>query len=247
LRFRLVIDRGDGYYNMAVDEALLYSVATGGVPVVRLYIFSRPTVTLGYFQRLHEVVDTELARRLGIDVVRRPTGGGAVYHDPEGEVTYSVVAPERLLPEDLVESFRYLSCGVVEAARALGAPAEFVPLNDCVVGGRKFSGQAQLRRFGVVLQHGTFMYATNLDVLAEVLRVQGVKLASRGPVRSRVTNLSEYLGRRVTTSEALKALAEGFRRCLGVELYEGTYSELELRLASDLMWKYRSELWVRLR
>ncbi|MCS7099450.1 MAG: lipoate--protein ligase family protein, partial [Sulfolobales archaeon] len=196
------------------------------------------------FQKVEESVDVDVAHRDGIDIVRRATGGGSVYHDPRGEITYSIVMPEAHVPRDIVESFRYLSSGVVEAARILGAPAEFAPLNDGVIAGRKFSGQAQIRRFGVVLQHGTFMYATDLDKLSEVVRVRGVKLSSRGPVRERVTTLSEYLGRPVSEDEALKALIEGFRRGLGVELRESTYTEIELRLASELEWKYRSREWL---
>ncbi|MEM0486808.1 MAG: lipoate--protein ligase family protein, partial [Sulfolobales archaeon] len=93
MRFRLIVDEGSGCYNMAMDEALLFTVAMGGVPTLRLYVFNKPTVTLGYFQKVEEVVDLEFARKEGIDVVRRVTGGGAVYHDPEGEVTYSIVVP----------------------------------------------------------------------------------------------------------------------------------------------------------
>ncbi|MEM2208040.1 MAG: biotin/lipoate A/B protein ligase family protein [Sulfolobales archaeon] len=247
LRFRLIVDEGSGYYHMAMDEALLFSAAMGGVPTVRLYVFNKPTVTLGYFQKIEEVVDLEFTRREGVDVVRRVTGGGAVYHDPKGEITYSIVVPEQSVPEDIAESFKYLASGVIEAARVLGAPAEFVPLNDGVIAGRKFSGQAQIRRFGFVLQHGTFMYATDLDALSEVIKVQGVKLSSRGPVRARVTTLSEYLGRNIEKKEAIEALIEGFRRGLGVELQEGAYTEIELRLASELEWKYRSREWVFMR
>lgn len=247
IKLRLVVDEGTGYYQMAMDEALLYSVVLGATPILRLYVFSRPTVTVGYFQKISEVVDLDYASREGIDVVRRPTGGGAVYHDPHGEITYSVVIPEAAAPEDIVESFKFLSSGVVEAARLLSVPAEFVPLNDVVVGGKKFSGQAQLRRFRTILQHGTFMYATDLDRLAEVLRVHGVKLSARGPVRARVTTISEYLGRRVSKEEAIEVLIEGFRRGLGWDLVEGGYTEVEMRLASDLEWKYKSREWAYLR
>ncbi|MCX8185197.1 MAG: biotin/lipoate A/B protein ligase family protein [Sulfolobales archaeon] len=241
---RLVLDEGVGHYLMAMDEALLYSVAMGGTPTLRLYVFSNPTVTIGYFQKIEESVDLDLAYRDSIDVVRRVTGGGSVYHDPHGEITYSVIMPEAYVPRDFVESFRYLSSGVIEAARLLGVPAEFAPLNDGVIAGRKFSGQAQIRRFGVVLQHGTLMYATDLDKLSEVLKIRGVKFSLRGPIRERVTTLSEYLGRTVTRDEALRALVEGFKRGLGVELREDSYTEIELRLASELEWKYRSREWL---
>ncbi len=250
MKLRLIIDEGDAAYNMALDEAMLVLRAVGAIPdTLRLYVFKPSAVTIGYFQSLSSSVNLDYVKSLGIDVVRRPTGGGAVYHDSEGEITYSIIISADKVPKDFIESFRYLAEGVIRAAKYLGAPAEFVPLNDGVIAGKKFSGQAQLRRLGVVLQHGTFMYATNLDVLSNALLSPKIKLVSKGvkSIRDRVTTISEYLGRRVSRDEAVKALIKGFSDALKAELIEGSLTEAELVLANSLKWKYGSREWTYLR
>ena len=95
---------------MALDEALLEGVRRGvSPPTLRLYAFTPSAVTMGRFQRAAEVVDLELADKLGVPVVRRITGGGAVYHDEFGEVTYSVMAPVDLFPGSILDSYRTVS------------------------------------------------------------------------------------------------------------------------------------------
>jgi len=247
---RLIIDEGPAEYNMALDEAMLILRGAGIIgDTLRLYVFNPPAVTIGYFQSVSKSVDLSFTKENNIAVVRRPTGGGAVYHDTSGEITYAIVVSAESVPEDLVESFKFLAGGVVEAARILGAPAEFRPLNDIVIGGRKFSGQAQLRRLGAVLQHGTFMHGTNLDVLAKSLIVPNIKLKEKSisSIRERVTTISEYLGRKVSKREAIEALIKGFEKALNAELVEGELSELELILAKSLEWKYGSKNWTCMR
>ncbi len=249
-RIRLIVDEGSATYNMAMDEAMLLLRGVGAIPdTLRLYVLKPSAVTIGYFQSVSKSVNLDFVRENNIALVRRPTGGGAVYHDSEGEITYAVITSADFAPGDLVDSFKFLASGVVEAARVLGVPAEFKPLNDVVVAGKKFSGQAQLRRLGAVLQHGTFMYGTNLDVLARSLLVPAVKLKDKNisSIKERVTTISEYLGRRVSRAEALEALIKGFKKALNVELIEDTLKESELVLAKSLEWKYTSREWTFLR
>lgn len=238
---------GDAYFNMALDEALLEGVRRGlSPPTLRLYAFSPSAVTIGRFQRAREVVDVELAERLGVPVVRRITGGGAVYHDERGEVTYSVTAPVSLFPGSILDSYRKICAGLVRAISLLGLEAEFVPVNDVVIGGKKISGSAQVRREFALLQHGTLMYATDLDTLADLLRVPREKLAAHGvsSIRERVTTLSIELGRQVSRSEVEEAMIAGFSEALEVELEEGEPSEWEIaeaeRIAQE---RYRSRDW----
>ncbi len=248
--FRLIVDERDPWMNMAVDEAVMYARGMGAVPdTVRLYVFSPSAVTIGYFQSLSATVDMVLAEKLGVPVIRRVSGGGAVYHDELGEITYSVVLPEEKVPRDFEESFRYLTEAVVKAARKLGLPARYVPLNDVVVDGRKISGQAQARKKGVVLQHGTFMYATDIDRLASLLTPPTAKLAEKGitSIKERVITASQYLGRRVSKEEVLRAFAEAFEEVLDAEAVPGRLTPLELDLARSLRWKYSSPHWLRLR
>jgi len=249
-RFRLIVGEWDPWMNMAIDEAVMYARGMGAVPdTVRLYVFSPSAVTIGYFQSLSATVNTALAEELGVPVVRRISGGGAVYHDENGEVTYSVVLPEERVPRDFEESFRYITEAVVRAARKLGLPAEYVPLNDVVVEGRKISGQAQARKKGVVLQHGTFMYATDVDRLASLLTPPAAKLADKGvsSIKERVITASQYLGRPVKRDEVIQAFREAFEEVLDAEAVPGKLIPLELDLAKSLRWKYSSEKWLRLR
>ncbi|HIQ03532.1 MAG TPA: lipoate--protein ligase family protein [Desulfurococcales archaeon] len=249
-RIRLVIDDGNPYYQMALDEALLILRSVNVIPdTLRLYVFNPSSVSIGYFQSLKRTVNIDQTVKLNIPIVRRITGGGAVYHDVNGEITYSLVSTLDRIPHDIAESYRFITMGVVYAAKYLGVNAEFKPVNDVVVDGRKFSGQAQIRRRGTVLQHGTFMYATNLDILASVLRVPQVKLRDKGvsSIRERVTTISEVLGRRVSRSEAIEALKYGFSKALDAELYEDKLKPVEVELAKSLEWKYRSREWLELR
>ncbi|MEM3930136.1 MAG: biotin/lipoate A/B protein ligase family protein, partial [Candidatus Korarchaeum sp.] len=165
MRWRLLLESGDAATNMAIDEALMRF----GIPTIRFYRFSPSSVTIGYFQRVSSAVNLEEAMKGGVRVVRRITGGGSVYHDERGELTYSIVAPVELFPKGFAESMRYVCEGVVRTVRAFGLDAEFSGVNDVVVAGRKLSGSAQAREQGILLQHGTIMYATDLEKLASLL------------------------------------------------------------------------------
>ncbi len=233
---------------MAMDEALMYLHGLGhSPPTLRLYVFKPSTITLGYFQSVRDNVTEECLNK--VPVVRRISGGGAVLHDELGEVTYALVLKEDQTLRDPLQSFKILTEGVIRAARFLGAPAEFVPLNDGVINGKKFSGQAQARKLGVILQHGTFMYATRIELLAKCLKAPMEKFVGKPTtsILNRVTTISAYLGREVTRDEAIKSLIRGFSEALKADLYEGTYSEVELSLAKSIEWKYRSSEWTFLR
>ncbi len=251
-RVRLVIDEGPPHYQMAMDEAILLLRGAGVSPdTLRLYVFNPSSVTIGYFQSLRESVNLSYVMEAGIPIVRRVSGGGSVYHDSRGEVTYAVILPASSLPGDYVESFRMICEGVVKAARRLGCNARFEPLNDVVSGsGRKLSGSAQARRLGAVLQHGTFMYATDVGTLARCLSVPRGKYPAQEITKAildRVTTVSACAGRPIRKDEAIRALKEGFAEALDAELVEGRYLPAELELAKALMWRYRSREWLELR
>jgi len=232
----------DAYMNMAIDEAILVARMRGEVPnTLRLYRWEPSAVSLGMFRPLDDI-DLEACRRLGVDVVRRPTGGGTVYHDREGEITYSVVVDAGSLGNpDVLASYAILCSGLVEACRLLGLEAELRPggpraCPNVVVGGRKLSGNAQVWRKGIILQHGTFLLRVDLARMFTVLRPpwplplgEVVEKAGR-----KITSIERELGRPVRVPEAYEALVEGFSRALGVELVPGELTELELELAREL-------------
>lgn len=219
-----------GALNMGIDEALLGSVSIGAAPpTLRLYAWSPPCVTVGYFQSLEEEVDLEACRAAGIDAVRRLTGGGAVFH--EAEATYSVVLPlgHELAPEDILESYRRICAGIVAGLGRLGVDAVFAPINDIAVGGQKVSGNAQTRRKGCLLQHGTVLLGLDPERMFSLLKVPAEKLRGRliEDVNARVTCLRTLLGREVGYAEAAGALREGFASAWGAELEEAALSAEE--------------------
>jgi len=185
--------RTNGAMNMAVDEAISRSVGRGQAPpTIRFYGWEPSAVSIGCFQSVDEEVDREACERLGVDIVRRRTGAGAVYHDSNGEVTYSVICPLDLMEEDISASYRTVCGWVIDALDLLGIKAEFQPINDILVGGRKISGSAQTRREGVFLQHGTLLYDLDLEAMFTVLDVDADKMSDKEleSVLDRVTSIS---------------------------------------------------------
>jgi len=248
--WRLIIDEGNAYWNMAIDEAMLVLKDRGLIPnTLRLYVFRPSAVTIGYFQRVLESVDVEFVESRGIDYTRRITGGGSVYHDADGEVTYSVTALIDDISRNIMDSYRVICQGVVNAIRELGLEATFVPVNDVIINGKKVSGSAQSRRRNALLQHGTLMYNTDLVTLSRVLKAPKEKLLSHGvtSILERVTTISREVGRIVDKSEVINALIKGFSKALNIELIRGEYTSEELELANKLIEKYRSREWIYLR
>ncbi|AFN04155.1 lipoate--protein ligase family protein [Pyrococcus furiosus DSM 3638] len=231
---------------MAIDEAILIARSEGKVPdTVRLYVFKPSSVTIGRFQSVRHDVNVEKAEELGIPIVRRITGGGSVFHDEYGEITYSVIIDENYHPslKNIYESYRFLAGPLVDALQDLGVKAEFSGLNDIVVNGKKISGSAQTRKRGVILQHGTFMYATRLEVLGSVLKVSKEKLKDKGikSIFERVTTL-EKEGIEMSREEAYNLLKNSFFRAFPLE--EGELTKYELELAEKLIEeKYGRKEW----
>jgi len=237
--------------NMGIDEAILEAVASGArEPTLRLYAWEPRAISIGYFQSLEEEVDLDACARMGVDVVRRSTGGGAVYH--AAELTYSIVIPEAhaLLPETILESYRILCHGVIEGLGFLGLNAEFAPLNDIILDGRKISGNAQTRKRGCVLQHGTILLEVDVDAMFGLLRVPQEKLRGKliSEVKERVTSVSRALGRTLGYAEALEPIARGFAKALRVELRPDSLSAAELARGETIAReKFGNPEWTRKR
>lgn len=224
--------------NMAIDEAILRCVATGEAPsTLRFYTWEPSAVSIGYFQGLEQEVDLEACRREGVDVIRRLTGGGAVFHDRDGEITYSLTLKANTpgIPQNVREAYGVLCRGLVLGLQSLGLDASFAPINDILVNGRKISGNAQTRRFGGILQHGTILCDVNPALMFSLLRVPDVKMRDKlmQAVEQRVTSIRRELGA-VDHAAVVEALSAGFAAALEMELLPGALSEQELRLAEQL-------------
>ncbi len=164
----------NGHMNMALDDAISEAVAAEESPAtIRFYAWNPPTVSFGYHQKINEALDVQKCHELGVDYVRRRSGGGAVFHDKE-EITYSVVAPEHLFSADLIESYKIICGWLLEGLDALGIQGKIASNNDITVADRKISGNAQHRREGVLLQHGTILYKTDFKTMFSVLKTENV-------------------------------------------------------------------------
>lgn len=255
----------NGQMNMAIDEAIMLAVSEGKAsPTVRFYGWEPFCLSIGYAQSMAKEVDLEAVRAAGYDYVRRPTGGRAILHGDE--LTYSVLAPqsEPRLAGSIVESYRRLSLGLVEGLVLLGvqalqadaltskldektaacfdAPSHY----EITVNRRKLVGSAQMRRKGMVLQHGSLPLYGDITRIFNYLRLSddGLRLRLGEDLRERATTLEESLDRPVSFDETAAALAEGLSRCLNLELNPGELSLYERELADTLYQdKYGTERW----
>ncbi len=236
--------------SMAIDEALLMLNSEGKSPnTVRFWRWLPSSVSLGCFQSLEREVDLEVAQRRGVHIVRRITGGGAVFHDHDGELTYSVVCRQSDVPLDIVESYKLICGGLVAGFRRLGIKAEFKPVNDVQVNGRKISGSAQTRRWGSVLQHGTILISPDVRLMFELLRVSPEKISDKfiASAFERVTTLEREMGRKPEIAEVRQAMSAGFEEALEARLSEDKFESAVLALAGELRTEYLSNEWLRKR
>ncbi|HET7093275.1 MAG TPA: biotin/lipoate A/B protein ligase family protein, partial [Thermomicrobiales bacterium] len=133
------------------------------------------------FQSVRNEVDEAAATRHGIELVRRISGGGAMFIEPEGAITWSIYAPESIVAGmTFPESYAFFDAWAVDALRALGIDAWYAPLNDITSAGGKIGGAAQARRHGAVLHHTTMAYAMNVPLMTSVLRIGKEKLSDKG-------------------------------------------------------------------
>jgi len=249
----LKLEVNDAFTNMAIDEAIVTARIDGLVSnTLRFYKWKPSAVSVGRFQTVSNEVHVENCRRLGVDIVRRITGGGTVYHDSEGEITYSVVAEEKDFgTTDVVQAYNAICTGLIEAAKILGVNADFNPGDpkncpNIAVWGKKISGSAQFHKGGVLLQHGTFLLEADLEKMFTFLRVPWAETITDVVcvVRERLTSIQNELGKRVSTEEAYRALVKGFERALNVQLKEEALTTYERNLAETLREdKFSTEGW----
>ncbi len=154
--------------NMAIDEAIGNELFRGtSAPTIRFYTWKSPAVSIGNFQCIKDEVNIAACQSMGVELVRRRTGGGAVFHDPVGEITYSVIAPEAYFPRGITESYGDICECIIRGLSGIGIAASFRPINDVIVAGRKISGSAQTRRKGHIdtARHHLIQIEPGHDVL----------------------------------------------------------------------------------
>jgi lipoate-protein ligase A len=267
-----LLDTGpaDGFTNMAVDEALLeVFVAEGAPTTVRFYSWSPPALSLGYAQSIEREIDLRQCTSLGIDVVRRPTGGRAVLHDHE--VTYSLVisANDPRVTAGILAAYLMISQALIRGLSYLGITAELLPLRrgvplpsdkaspvcfatpssyEVAVGGRKIIGSAQRRAHDVIMQHGSIPLSWDLERMRAVFSRSSLDRGSAQKERDYrlpMTSLQEAGGRAYDYAEVVVALARGIAETWEVDLLPGQFAAAERHLSTHLCTtKYRSEAWT---
>lgn len=225
--------------NMGLDESILEHVSSGeSPPTIRFYMWKPSAISIGYFQGLDMEVDVGSCKEMGVDVVRRITGGGAVYHDNVGELTYSVVVREKqgLVPKDIMGSYRMIIDGLITGLGKMGVEAEFRPLNDIVVSGKKISGNAQTRRKGCILQHGTILLSVDVETMFKLLRIPSEKMKGKliSKVKESVTSLRSELGEWPDPSAVADAMQEGLDISIPGDKAMGRPTEDEISRAGEI-------------
>ncbi len=199
----LIIDSPsqDAFFNIASEEYLLNKFPDE--EIFLLYVNS-PSIIVGKFQNTLAEINLDFVNRNGIKVVRRLTGGGAVYHDL-GNLNFSF---HSLNTSGEFMDFSKFTEPVLSLLNNLGVPAKLEGRNDLLVGGMKFSGNAKLVRKNKVIHHGTILINSEMSVLADALKVNPLKFVDKAikSVRKRVTNLIDFLPNGITTESFKKLL-----------------------------------------
>lgn len=207
-----------------------------------------PLVSVGYHQQVEKEIDVQFCRDNGIPFVRRILGGGAVYLDC-GQLFYQLITgPENpLLSNNLMEAFRFFLQAPVWAYQSLGIDAQYRPVNDIQIQGKKISGNgAATTADGVFVLTGNIILSFDYEKMVRVLKVPSEKFRDKAhkTLREYLTTASAELGREVTLEEAKKALKNGFERLLGEELRPGALTPKERRLMNELRVNYFSDEWL---
>lgn len=245
-----------GPINMALDEIAGETAAAGGPRTLRVYRWQPSTLSLGYKQPA-DTVDWAYCERNGIDITRRPTGGGGIYHDAVGDISYSIVAPASELPGDLMESYHVLLEPVLDAFDRMTVPAHLAeisqpalyepacyllglhPAHDVVVDGRKLSGNAQYRQKDAIIQHGSITYARepvrHLSVFAD-------PNVSTLEFENRVTSIREQSS--IDRDEAVAALEAALKDWADATVGEWTGDERR-RATARAEDKYETDAWTK--
>ena len=235
-------DLADPAFTAAVDETILETAISGSTPTLHLYRRSPASVTMGYFLKAEENVDLDFCQENGIKVIRRMSGGGAIYTD-ERQLVYGLAA--RGLPEALGDCFSTVLSWLADAISKFGCECRFSPANDLVIGDRKVSGSAIVNKGATKLIHGTLLVDIDRELMFRALKVPEERLRSKGleDPGERVTSLVEAIGRTVPMEDVKAAVIEAMAAIVGTA-ESGTLTDDEVERAKELVRvKYGTDEW----
>ncbi|MGX7680605.1 lipoate--protein ligase family protein [Jatrophihabitans sp. DSM 45814] len=233
-------------HHMALDQVLLEEVAAGRrQPTLRIWEWAGPCVVIGSFQSVRNEVDEAAAARYGIEVVRRISGGGAMFVEPGNTITYSLYAPPSLVEGlSFQDSYAFLDDWVLGALGELGIKAWYQPLNDITSPGGKIAGAAQKRLAnGAVLHHVTMAYDIDATKMTQVLRIGREKLSMKGTpsAAKRVDPLRSQTG--LPRETIVEAMIGSFKNRYGLSTSEVTEPERD-RTTELIRTKFATPEWI---
>jgi len=218
----------DPRINLAIEE---YALKTMDVEKDSFFLFyiNEPSIIIGKNQNTIEEIDTDYVDINGVHVVRRLSGGGAVYHD-QGNLNYSFITKD---DGDSFRNFKKFTQPIVDALKELGVDAELSGRNDILAGGRKISGTAQFTTRGRMYSHGTLMFNSEIDAVVSALKVRKDKIESKGikSIRSRVANITEFMDKPMSIEEfkitLLHSIFGGEEHVQTIELTEEDWANIK--------------------
>jgi lipoate-protein ligase A len=250
-------EAADGATNMAIDQALLENTETIHRPAMRVYGWFPYCISLGYHQS-EDDIDFDLCRKKHIDVVRRPTGGRAVFHAEE--VTYAVIVPQSasIFQQSITAVYNLISLGLLTGIKKLGVPANFekrpIDLHDhykkvvsiscfsasarheVVVDGKKLIGSAQRRLPGKILQHGSILLGSAHLTLPELIKKSDDQIRKRMKIelKNRTVSLCQCLGREISFKDVAESIKKGMEEALSIRFVDGELTIQERKSSERL-------------
>lgn len=233
--------------HMALDQVLTEEVGAGRRgPTLRIWEWNEKAVIIGSFQSLRNEVDLEAATERDVTVLRRVSGGGAMFIEPGNTITYSIYAPAELVQGmSFADSYAFLDDWVLQALHSIGIAAEYKPLNDIASPLGKIGGAAQKRLGnGAVLHHVTMAYDIDADAMMQVLRIGREKLSDKGVASAgkRVDPIKSQSG--MSRAAVIDTMVGTFRELYG--LSDGSVTEAERARVAELVTdKFLTDEWLR--
>ena len=244
----------NGFFNMALDEAVLQNaIEKGSSNTLRFYKWKPSTASIGSNQSLSSEINRAFARENKIDIVRRVTGGGAVFHDENREITYSIICSKKSLEnlgaKKVIEQFECITQAIIKGLSIFGLEMEkgLIHCPSISLNGKKFSGNAQFRKKGYILQHGTILLELEPDLMYSILKAPENITKSRmvRSVRAKCIGIKNYI-KNYNEKNLVNSLKRGFEISLGIEFKEGPFSATEIKLAERLVKeKYNNMDWLK--
>ncbi len=230
------------HIKIALNEVVVDSVQKTGVPVVWLAGWKPSCINIGYGQHVEDVVDLKETKKQHIVVVRRQGGGGAMFLSEKGEISWSVVAPEKFFPKDPNRIYERVCARIVNALQDLSIKSWHKPINDVVTDKGKVCGVTIKKELGVVYVGGTLLYDVDGKLMRKLLRPERDHLKRQ--------KVPEKFKQVASISVLCSASFAGTMRVLkdnllkGVEFTKSSWSKEEMSLAKELSKKYQSKEWL---